>query len=77
MQIMRRAPAEYQDAAGGWPFALSIAQLASMGGRMATNLQKAGFKLVVHDLHRQAARPSSCCRRHLGTARVRSQARPT
>jgi 3-hydroxyisobutyrate dehydrogenase-like beta-hydroxyacid dehydrogenase len=26
-----------------------------MGGRMAANLQKAGFKLVVHDLHRQAA----------------------
>src|ERR1700680_2916320 len=29
--------------------------LGTMGGRMATNLQKAGFKLVVHDLHRQAA----------------------
>ena len=28
--------------------------LGTMGGRMATNLQKAGFKLVVHDLHRQA-----------------------
>jgi 3-hydroxyisobutyrate dehydrogenase-like beta-hydroxyacid dehydrogenase len=26
-----------------------------MGSRMAGNLQKAGFKLVVHDLHRQAA----------------------
>jgi 3-hydroxyisobutyrate dehydrogenase len=26
-----------------------------MGGRMAANLQKAGFKLIVHDLHRQAA----------------------
>ena len=25
--------------------------LGTMGGRMATNLQKAGFKLVVHDLH--------------------------
>jgi len=29
--------------------------LGTMGGRMATNLQKGGFKLVVHDLHRQAA----------------------
>ena len=29
--------------------------LGTMGGRMATNLQKAGYKLVVHDLHRQAA----------------------
>src|ERR1700675_1750744 len=29
--------------------------LGTMGGRMATNLQKAGFKLVVHDLHRHAA----------------------
>ncbi len=29
--------------------------LGTMGGRMATNLQKAGYKLVVHDLHRQSA----------------------
>src|SRR3984885_1599981 len=29
--------------------------LGTMGGRMEANLQKAGFKLVVHDLHRQAA----------------------
>src|SRR5262245_30402049 len=29
--------------------------LGTMGGRMATNLQKAGFRLVVHDLTRQAA----------------------
>jgi 3-hydroxyisobutyrate dehydrogenase-like beta-hydroxyacid dehydrogenase len=29
--------------------------LGTMGGRMATNLQKAGYKLVVHDLRRQAA----------------------
>src|ERR1700733_15148762 len=28
--------------------------LGTMGGRLAANLQKAGFKLVVHDLHRQA-----------------------
>src|SRR5438067_7894040 len=29
--------------------------LGTMGGRMAANVQKAGFKLIVHDLHRQAA----------------------
>lgn len=29
--------------------------LGTMGGRMAANLQNAGFKLVVHDLHRQLA----------------------
>jgi 3-hydroxyisobutyrate dehydrogenase len=29
--------------------------LGTMGGRMAANLQKAGYKLVVHDVHRQAA----------------------
>src|SRR5262245_2109936 len=29
--------------------------LGTMGGRMAANLQKAGYQLVVHDLHRQAA----------------------
>src|SRR5215470_10404715 len=29
--------------------------LGTMGGRMATNLQKAGFRLIVHDLTRQAA----------------------
>jgi 3-hydroxyisobutyrate dehydrogenase-like beta-hydroxyacid dehydrogenase len=29
--------------------------LGIMGGRMAANLQKAGYKLVVHDLLRQAA----------------------
>jgi 3-hydroxyisobutyrate dehydrogenase-like beta-hydroxyacid dehydrogenase len=29
--------------------------LGTMGGPMASNLQKAGYKLVVHDLHRQAA----------------------
>jgi 3-hydroxyisobutyrate dehydrogenase len=29
--------------------------LGTMGGRMATNVQRAGFKLLVHDLHRQAA----------------------
>lgn len=29
--------------------------LGTMGGRMATNLQKAGYRLIVHDLHRQSA----------------------
>src|SRR6476659_3444736 len=29
--------------------------LGTMGGRMAANVQRAGFKLIVHDLHRQAA----------------------
>jgi 3-hydroxyisobutyrate dehydrogenase len=29
--------------------------VGTMGGRMAANLQKAGFKLIVHDKHRQAA----------------------
>src|SRR5258707_3230255 len=29
--------------------------LGTMGGRMAANVQSAGFKLIVHDLHRQAA----------------------
>ena len=29
--------------------------LGTMGGRMAANLQKAGYRLIVHDLHRQSA----------------------
>jgi 3-hydroxyisobutyrate dehydrogenase len=29
--------------------------IGMMGSRMAANLQKAGFKLIVHDLHRQVA----------------------
>src|SRR2546428_330604 len=29
--------------------------LGTMGGRMAANVQRAGLKLIVHDLHRQAA----------------------
>jgi 3-hydroxyisobutyrate dehydrogenase len=29
--------------------------LGTMGARMAANLQRAGYKLIVHDLHRQAA----------------------
>ncbi len=35
--------------------AVGFIGLGTMGGRMATNLQKAGFKLIVHDLTRQAA----------------------
>jgi 3-hydroxyisobutyrate dehydrogenase len=29
--------------------------LGTMGAKMASNIQKAGYKLVVHDLHRQSA----------------------
>jgi 3-hydroxyisobutyrate dehydrogenase-like beta-hydroxyacid dehydrogenase len=29
--------------------------LGTMGSRMAANLQKGGFRMIVHDLHRQAA----------------------
>jgi 3-hydroxyisobutyrate dehydrogenase-like beta-hydroxyacid dehydrogenase len=29
--------------------------LGTMGGKMAANIQKAGYKVVVHDLHRQSA----------------------
>ena len=29
--------------------------LGTMGGKMATNIQKAGYKVVVHDLRRQDA----------------------
>ena len=29
--------------------------LGTMGGRIATNIQKAGYKVIVHDLHRQSA----------------------
>jgi len=35
--------------------AVGFVGLGIMGGRMAANLQKAGYKLVVHDLQRQAA----------------------
>jgi 3-hydroxyisobutyrate dehydrogenase-like beta-hydroxyacid dehydrogenase len=45
--------------------------LGIMGGRMAANLQKAGYKLVVHDLQRQRpvttsmrARPGLTIRAH-------------
>src|ERR1700739_1026109 len=29
--------------------------LGTMGGKMATKCQKSGYKLIVHDLHRQSA----------------------
>jgi 3-hydroxyisobutyrate dehydrogenase-like beta-hydroxyacid dehydrogenase len=29
--------------------------LGTMGGKIATNIQKAGYKVIVHDLHRQSA----------------------
>src|SRR6201995_4354679 len=29
--------------------------LGTMGGKMPTNIQKAGYRIVVHDLHRQSA----------------------
>src|SRR6202140_3344073 len=29
--------------------------LGTMGGKMASNILKAGYKVVVHDLHRQSA----------------------
>jgi 3-hydroxyisobutyrate dehydrogenase-like beta-hydroxyacid dehydrogenase len=35
--------------------------LGTMGGKMATNILKAGYKVVVHDLHRQSA--AIICRR--------------
>src|SRR5262249_57507868 len=34
---------------------VGLVGLGTMGGRMAANVQRAGFKLIVHDLHRQAA----------------------
>ena len=34
---------------------VGFVRLGTMGGGMAANLQKAGFRLIVHDLHRQAA----------------------
>ena len=30
--------------------------LGTMGGKMATNIQKAGYKVIVHDLHRPTAK---------------------
>src|SRR3954466_11214046 len=36
-------------------FLVGFIGLRMMGGKMGANLQKAGYKLVVHDLHRQAA----------------------
>jgi 3-hydroxyisobutyrate dehydrogenase len=37
------------------PILVGFVGLGTMGGKMAANLQKAGYKLVVHDIRRQAA----------------------
>src|ERR1044072_2188850 len=34
---------------------VGVVGLGTMGGKLATSLQKAGYKVVVHDLHRQSA----------------------
>jgi 3-hydroxyisobutyrate dehydrogenase-like beta-hydroxyacid dehydrogenase len=36
-------------------FVIGFIGLGTMGGRIATNIQKAGYEVVVHDLHRQSA----------------------
>src|SRR6516162_10273555 len=36
-------------------FVVGYIGLGTMGGKMATNIQKAGYKIIVHDLHRQSA----------------------
>jgi 3-hydroxyisobutyrate dehydrogenase len=36
-------------------FVVGFIGLGTMGGRIATNIQKAGYQVVVHDLHRQQA----------------------
>jgi 3-hydroxyisobutyrate dehydrogenase len=51
--------------------------LGIMGGRMATNLQKAGYNLVVHDLQRRAATQHLNTGASGRTTRARSQAAPT
>ncbi len=40
--------------------------LGTMGGKMAANLQKAGYRLVVHDSRRDAATPHLAARCGLG-----------
>ena len=51
--------------------------LGTMGARMAANVQRAGFKLLVYDLHRQAASHFLPMAPSGQTARVHSQPRPT
>jgi 3-hydroxyisobutyrate dehydrogenase-like beta-hydroxyacid dehydrogenase len=51
--------------------------LGTMGGRMAANVQRAGFKLVVHDLHRQGPAIVFLPALSGRTARVHLQGRPT
>jgi 3-hydroxyisobutyrate dehydrogenase len=36
-------------------FVVGFIGLSTMGGKMATNILKAGYKVVVHDLYRQSA----------------------
>ena len=36
-------------------FVVGFIGLGTMGGKIATNILKAGYKVVVHDLHRQSA----------------------
>jgi 3-hydroxyisobutyrate dehydrogenase len=51
--------------------------LGIMGGRMAANLQKAGYKLIVHDLQRQAASQHLNAGAVWADTHARSQALPT
>jgi 3-hydroxyisobutyrate dehydrogenase-like beta-hydroxyacid dehydrogenase len=46
--------------------AVGFIGLGIMGGRMAANLQKAGYKLVVHNLQETSGQLSSQCGRGLG-----------
>ena len=50
--------------------------LGTMGASMAANLQKAGYKLVVHDMQRQNAEPPPAGRRASGPTRPRPWPRP-
>ena len=49
--------------------------LGIMGASMASNLQKAGYKLVVHDLRRAEREPSPRSRREVGGDRPRPSPR--
>src|SRR5215470_15906565 len=49
------SPIALQDSIGRRNMQIGFIGLGTMGASMAANLQKAGYKLVVHDLNRQAA----------------------
>ena len=51
--------------------------LGTMGARMAANLQKAGYKLVVHDLRKDAAAPHIAAGAVWAERRARSPSSPT